>query len=154
MLRTGVLACAFLAAPLFAQPTPPPDATEHLKVVATFTADAVKNIAITRGLGPPRAYLSRRNDVVVLLKGRDGQVVSRISLPDPLERRVRDAVTAEQPLRRRVPAAMTTHERVVSVKSTQLTLYLPLPAGATTVEFRQKNDRGRLLGSARLPSFR
>jgi hypothetical protein len=155
MLRIILLACALLASPLFAQPaTPPPDATEHLKVVATFTANAVKSIAVTRGPGPPRAYLSERKDVVVLLKGLDGQILSRISFPDPLVHRVREAVPVEDQMRRRVSATNTTREHVVRVKSTQLTLFLPLPAGATVVEFHQKDDTGRLLGSARLPSFR
>jgi hypothetical protein len=148
-----------------------PDAKQHFDVTATVTRNSIKVSSVKKGDGPPRAYLSSRSDVVVLVKDARGNILSQSSLADPLEIRVRDSVTPNEnrvstarPMAN-VPAGherpgtvpmetikrVESREHVVHVSNTQLRLFLPSYAEAATIEFRQKDSSGKLLGKANVP---
>jgi hypothetical protein len=147
--------------PVAAHPRPvKPDPKEHLQITATVTEGSVKVSSISHGDGPPRGYLSQQSSVVVLLKGKDGRVLSRTQLPDPLELRVMESNQKAIPpkgnarLPKARPERAEFREHVIHVASNQLRLYLPFLPDATLIEFHAKEDSGKLLGSAPIPQLR
>ncbi len=130
------------------------DAKEHMQIVATATRDSVKVTSIKRGNGPPRAYLSQQTTVVVLLKGKDGRVLSRTQLADPLELRVMEPDGKIPRPPKALVAKPQVREHVMHVASNQLRLYLPLIPQAVLVEFHANEDSGKVLGTATIPPLR
>jgi hypothetical protein len=116
-----------------------PEPTNHLAVSVVITKSTVKIVSIKPGDGPPRGYLSDRPDLLVLVRSADGEILSRTNIPDPLQLRVWNTKTA-------VPRETTT-----TVASTKLTIYLPVLAGARTIEFRSGGEKGRVLGKGDIP---
>jgi hypothetical protein len=132
------------------------DTARHYHLVLSYDGKRIRLLRGALSQGSARSYLSQRQDVVVNVRGRNGAVLRRFNLPDPLQLRVWDSPGTVRTRFRPVPGRSRSrlHERTIELKSVRFELSLPQVPGALRVEFRKSSAKGRLLGAIKLATIR